>query len=802
MTLSETRYRYVNEWKLKKLRKILKQVNSYKATMRLLTDKELQEKTIVFRKQLKLGKTLEQLLPEAFAAMREADYRILGMFPFDVQVLGGIAMHYGYIAEMKTGEGKTLTATLPLYLNGLTGKGAMLVTVSDYLSRRDYNEMLPVYQFMGLHTSLGFFTEEEEDLVKKKIKTAAEIKREIYGADIIYTTNGALGFDYLIDNLAGDASGKYLRKYYYAIVDEVDAVLLDGAQTPFIISGSPRVQSNLYELVAQFVNIIEKNIHYKTDAHKKAVWLTTKGIKEAERFFDIANLYDRQHFMLVRHLSLALAAEIMYEKGRDYVVEMGEKNLEVMLIDSGTGRVLEGTKLQAGIHQAIEAKEGTEISPEMRAMGSVTLQNFFNLFPKLAGMTGTGLTDKDEFIETYHLNVIRIPTHRPIIRKDKNDLIFATIPEKVVAIIETVKSYHAIGRPVLLIVSSVLFADLYSKILLREGIAHNVLTATQAAKEALIIKEAGQFGAVTVATTMAGRGTDIKLGPGVESIGGLAVVVTERMSTKRFDDQVRGRAGRQGDPGSSEFFVCLEDDLIEKYGSERLRHSLKKIEPTGQPITKNFYRKGVKVAQKASESFGRSARRTTKQFDEVLRKQRALVYQQRDDLIFERVDVREYTHKVLEKVVTQFIATTSDMSVNRLKRFILDNMTFRYVNKTVLYEAIEQNKIKETLLDICYSELKNKSQLMSEDEMIQFYRLSVLKAIDECWIQQVDHLQQLRLLVVNRDLAQRNPFDDYQKEALKGFDIMRETLQHQVFKNVLLSSITRDMEGQVSIYFD
>ena len=548
-----------NNRQLSKVKKILHQINLKKEEMASLTDDELAGKTQEFKERLTAGESLDDILVEAFAVVREADKRILGMFPYDVQVMGGIVIHQGNVAEMNTGEGKTLTATMPIYLNALTGQGVMLVTTNDYLAKRDAGEMGQVYEFLGLTIRIPFSEDDDEELTP-------EDKREIYSADVVYTTNSGLGFDYLLDNLASSEDKKYMPEFNFVIIDEVDAVLLDSAQIPLVISGSPRVQSNFYGIIDTLMTTLVEGEDYIFKEEKKEVWLTTKGAKTAESFLGIDNLYSEEHSVLARHLIFALRAHTLFKRDKDYIIRNGEKGEELVLVDQSTGRLLEMTKLQGGLHQAIEEKEHVPLSEETRAMASITYQSLFKKFKKISGMTGTGKVAEKEFLETYGMSVIRIPTNRKNQRIDYPDNLYVTLPEKVYASLAEIKYYHEKGNPLLIFVGSVEMSELYSSLLLREGIAHNVLNAHNAAREAQMIAESGRMGAVTVATSMAGRGTDIKLGPGVAELGGLVVIGTERMDSKRIDLQIRGRSGRQGDPGLSKFFVSLEDDVIKKFG--------------------------------------------------------------------------------------------------------------------------------------------------------------------------------------------------------------------------------------------
>lgn len=630
------------DFQLRKVKKILKQINALKGKMSSLSDQELVAKTVEFRQRLSEGESLDDILVEAFAVVREADKRILGMFPYDVQVMGAIVMHYGNVAEMNTGEGKTLTATMPVYLNAFSGEGVMVVTPNEYLSKRDAEEMGQVYRFLGLTIGVPF-----TEGPKKEMK--AEEKKLIYASDIIYTTNSNLGFDYLNDNLASNEEGKFLRPFNYVIIDEIDDILLDSAQTPLIIAGSPRVQSNYYAIIDTLVTTLVEGEDYIFKEEKEEVWLTTKGAKSAENFLGIDNLYKEEHASFARHLVYAIRAHKLFTKDKDYII----RGNEMVLVDKGTGRLMEMTKLQGGLHQAIEAKEHVKLSPETRAMASITYQSLFKMFNKISGMTGTGKVAEKEFIETYNMSVVRIPTNRPRQRIDYPDNLYITLPEKVYASLEYIKEYHAKGNPLLVFVGSVEMSQLYSSLLFREGIAHNVLNANNAAREAQIISESGQMGAVTVATSMAGRGTDIKLGKGVAELGGLIVIGTERMESQRIDLQIRGRSGRQGDPGMSKFFVSLEDDVIKKFGPSWVHKKYKdyQVQDMTQPevLKGRKYRKLVEKAQHASDSAGRSARRQTLEYAESMNIQRDMIYKERNRLIDGSRDLEDVVVDIIER---------------------------------------------------------------------------------------------------------------------------------------------------------
>ena len=788
---------FINTIKLRRLRKKLVKINALEESMSHLSDEELKNKTEEFKNRLRTGETLEDILIEAFAAIREADRRILGMFPFDVQVLGALALHEGTIVEMKTGEGKTLTATLPLYLNALEGKGTILVTTNDYLARRDAIDMGEVYRFMGLTVGVGVFDDDEE--------VDSNRKKKIYSSDILYTTSTALGFDYLIDNLAGNAEDKFLRSFNYVIIDEADAVLLDSAQTPLIIAGSPRVQSNLYDTADQFIRTLRKEQEFKFLKDEKIIFLTDEGIRYAEKYFNISNLYGEEYFELNRHINLALRAHYLFKKDIDYVVTEDA----VELLDNRTGRILEGTRLQSGIHQAIETKEKVKKSKDSRAIASVTYQSLFNMFPKLSGMTGTGKIAENELISTYGVSVVVLPTNTPIQRLDYSDKIYTTLPEKLFATLEFVKEIHEKQQPILLISGTVDIAEIYSRMLLQEGIPHNVLTAKNIAKEALIIAEAGQKGAVTVATSLAGRGTDIKLGKGVAELGGLAVIGTERMANSRIDWQLRGRAGRQGDPGLSQFFVSLEDELIMNYANKRLKKYFEKQNRIdrknyGKPLVSKRFSRIVAHAQHKSEDKSESARQNTIKFDESLKSQRKKIYHLRDQLIYGEVKLRDRLDKLMREYIEIYIEDNRHIGLNQndLKRFILENFTYQLRSLPTSLDLANSKQVKDYLFYLYQLEMERKSkQLKTDSKVEEFIRLSILRAIDECWIQQVDHLQQLKTFVSMRQIAQRDSISEYLRESLESYEEMGKEVKHAIVKNVMLSTIEGKIDDGLSIYF-
>ena len=762
--------------------------------MSSLSDQELVAKTVEFRQRLSKGESLDDLLVEAFAVVREADKRILGMFPYDVQVMGAIVMHYGNVAEMNTGEGKTLTATMPVYLNALSGQGVMVVTPNEYLSKRDAEEMGQVYRFLGLTIGVPFTGDP-----KKEMK--AEEKKLIYASDIIYTTNGNLGFDYLNDNLASNEEGKFLRPFNYVIIDEIDDILLDSAQTPLIIAGSPRVQSNYYGIIDTLVTTLVEGEDYIFKEEKEEVWLTTKGAKSAESFLRIDNLYKEEHASFARHLVYAIRAHKLFTKDKDYII----RGNEMVLVDKGTGRLMEMTKLQGGLHQAIEAKEHVKLSPETRAMASITYQSLFKMFKKVSGMTGTGKVAEKEFLETYNMAVIRIPTNRPRQRIDYPDNLYVTLPEKVYASLEYIKEYHAKGNPLLVFVGSVEMSQLYSSLLLREGIAHNVLNANNAAREAQIIAESGQMGAVTVATSMAGRGTDIKLGKGVAELGGLIVIGTERMESQRIDLQIRGRSGRQGDPGMSKFFVSLEDDVIKKFGPSWVHKKYKdyQVQDMTQPeiLKGRKYRNLVERAQHASDSAGRTARRQTLEYAESMNIQRDMIYKERNRLIDGSRDLEDVVLDIIKRC-TEAVAAEHYTSRELLFHFIVTNISFHVKEIPDNLDLSNQKQVRSFIQQVVNRELSEKKELLEQHDLYeQYLRLSLLKAIDDNWVEQVDYLQQLSMAIGGQSAAQKNPIVEYYQEAYAGFETMKEQIRADMVRNLLMGLVEVTPKGEIVTHF-
>ena len=785
-----------NSFKLRRYKKILGKINQLSASYAAMSDEELQAKTQWFKERLAEGERLQAILPEAFATIREAAKRVLGLYPYDVQILGALVMQDNQIAEMRTGEGKTLTAVLPLYLNALTGKSTILVTANEYLAMRDAKQMGPVFHYLGMTVGVGV-----SENPAKRLKVVQ--KQRIYQSDIVYTTHSALGFDYLEENLATSKSKKFLPKFYFCLVDEVDAALLDSAQMPLIISGSPRVQSNLFVTCDEFVKTLKEGEDFKLDSTRTSVWLTRKGVKEAEIYFRVQNAYDPNNYQLIRQINLALRANHLFEKDRQYTVDNGE----VKLMDEGTGRLLEGNKLQSGLHQALEARERVKISLETRSMASITYQNLFKMFPKLAGMTGTGKVCEDEFREVYDLGVVVVPTRKPNQRIDYPDEIYLTIPQKLYASLDYIKKLHRKGQPVLIATGSVRMSEIYSMLLLQEGIAHNVLNAHNAAKEAEMIAQAGRRSAVTVATSMAGRGTDIILEDGVAKLGGLAVIGTERMSSERVDLQLRGRAGRQGAPGLSKFFVSLEDDIITKSGSKWINDFYQK--EVAKPEEKQKVRlKSARVkyavaeAQGNSDNAGAASRRSTEQYDESIRIQRQIIYNKRNDIIAHPDFDLDYFLSVLSDAMDAYVKKHPFKEQADLYRFVLDNISYYCQDIPKNLDVTNIQQVKKFLSKLFIEEYQRKRDRIEDSDMFeQFQRTVVLRAVDDCWVEQVDYLQQFQALVISRGYAQKNPVYEFHKEAFESYKRMNADMNLKIIKNMALSSINIQPTGKLEVFF-
>ena len=763
----------------KKLHFLLGKVKEECKKVKELSDYELKNKTNEFKRRLSAGETTEDILPEAFAVCCEADYRVLGMFPFDVQILGGIALHLCYLAEMNTGEGKTLTATMPLYLNGLTGKSSILVTANEYLAIRDAQEMGQVYEFLGLSVKAGVTRDTNEKLDN-------DTKKEIYAADIVYTTHGVLGFDYLLNNLVHSKEDRFMRDFYFIIIDEADSVLLDSASMPLVISGSPRVQSNLYTLADFFATTLVEDVHYEIE--DKKVWLTDKGIEYAQRYFRIENLYSKENFDVLRHVVLALRARFLMDKDTDYVVT---DDGEIVLLDKSTGRKMKGMKLRGGSHQAIEEKEHLKISQEQRSVASVTYQNLFNLFPKMSGMSGTIADGKDELLEVYNKRVVVIPPRKPLARKDLPDKYFKTSEEQFDAVIKETVKRHNTGQPVLLIASLISDTEMLSKLLVQENIEHSVLNANNAFWEAEIIKEAGQRNVVTVATSMAGRGTDIHLGPGVKELGGLCVLGIGRMNNTRDERQARGRAGRQGEPGVSIFYTSLEDDVCEILGDEFLEKYIEK----GKHISNRKIRKLINKSQKIKEESSVFQRKNAVDYDSVMQRQRTIMYKTRNDLLDGKSLDENVLIQIYKQNIDDYVKENKKMDDKTMYRYILDNLSYRLKEL-----SISSTNKKDYLKQYADMAFKDKKQVLG-NRFSEYCRLCTLKALDDGWIEEVDYLQQLQAAISGRSTAQRNLLYEYQREARLSFKDMEKSIKKAMIRNILLGEVSFGKDNEMIILY-
>ncbi len=762
----------------KKLHALLNQVKAKIDTLSSLSDFELQQKTDEFKRRLKQGETTDDLLPEAFAVCALADYRVLGMMPYDVQILGGIALHLCYLAEMNTGEGKTLTATMPLYLNALTGKSTILVTANDYLAIRDAQEMGQVYEFLGLSCKAGASRDQSQQIKKQE-------KKEIYKADIVYTTHSILGFDYLMNNLVHSASDRFMRDFYYVIIDEADSVLLDSASMPLVISGYPRVQSNLYAMIDFFVTTLIEDEHYELEDEK--VWLTEKGAKYAEHYFRISNLYAKENFEIYRHIVLSMRAHFLMDKDTDYVVT--DEN-EVVLLDKSTGRKMEGMKLRGGSHQAIEQKEHVKLSQEQRSMASVTYQNLFNLFPKMSGMSGTIADGKEELLKVYSKRVVIIPPRKKVQRVDLPDQYFKTSEEQFEAVIEETLKRHATGQPVLLIASLISDTELLSKILVQKGIEHSVLNANNAFWEAEIVKEAGQKNTVTVATSMAGRGTDIHLGAGVKELGGLCVIGVGRMENVRTERQARGRAGRQGEPGISIFYTSLEDDVVSSVMGDKI---IEKYVDEDKPISMRKIKRMINKSQQIKEESAVMQRKNAMDYDSCMKRQRGIMYDVRNELLDGKNMDESFIQNLIQENIRQFISENKNIDEHQIRRYIYDHLSYK------IYDIEKDSPLEylNAFAKVAYAEKKKKIGTRFDE----FVRLCTLHALDEGWVEEVDYLQQLQSAISGRQSAQRNILFEYQREARSSFTDMEKAIKNAMVRNILLADVNYNEDKEMIVLY-
>ncbi len=786
---------------LKKLNHIADKVEDYADEMAALSDEALQAKTPVFKEKIAdalrdvtetdkqnkvLAKTLDALLPEAFAVAREAAKRVLGLYPFRVQIMGAAVLNDGNLAEMRTGEGKTLTATMAVYLNALTGRGVHVVTVNDYLSARDAEQMGQLYNWLGLSVGVNVGD------------APAEEKRAAYDADITYSTNFNIGFDYLRDNMVRRAEERVMQRgLNFALIDEADSILIDTARTPLIISGPGSGVSQLYGRADRFVKTLQQDEDYKIDEEAKTTMLTNDGIHKGEIFFNLDNLYDAGDTALTHHIDQALRANFNYINDKDYVGE-------VKLIDQSTGRISEGTRLSDGLHQAIEAKEGVEIQEENKSMAQITYQNLFRMYKKLSGMTGTAKTEEEELREIYNMEVITIPTNRPIKRVDYPDLLYPSIRAKYNAVVKLIQELHEKGQPILIGTGSVESSELLSKILMAQNVPHNVLNAKNNAKEAEIIANAGQRGAVTVATNMAGRGTDIKLGPGVADLGGLAVIATERHESRRIDNQLRGRAGRQGDDGFSQFFLSLEDDLMIRFGAERIRAVWERMNlDEEETVIKNrLITRSVESAQKRVEGNNYDTRKNVLQYDDVVREQRELIYHQRDIIIDESQSLDWVLMPMVSRTINRVVTAQTKSkkpSEWQLQQIIVfaENVL---VNEGALTEndlsGLSREDIEAKLYALAKENYANKKrQLYEPEQMLEFEKVVILRAVDQHWTDHIDALDRLRQGVGLRGYGQLNPLIEYQNEAFENFNKMIADVEYDATRTFMKAEIRQNLKA-------
>ena len=771
---------------LRRINKIANKVESYADQMAALSDDQLKAKTAEFKKRVQeQGEDLDHLLPEAFAVAREGAKRVLGLYPFHVQIMGGIVLHEGNIAEMKTGEGKTLTATMPVYLNALSGKGVHVITVNEYLSERDAEEMGQLYNWLGC--SVG---------VNGTEKTPDE-KRAAYQADIMYSTNSEIGFDYLRDNMAVYQEDQVQRGLNFALVDEVDSILIDEARTPLIISGPGTGTSKLYQQTDRFVKKLQEEQDYKIDLESKTVALTDEGIQKAEKYFNLKNLYDPDNTALTHHLDQALRANYIMLKDKDYVVSNGE----VLIVDSFTGRVMEGRRFSDGLHQAIEAKEHVEIQEENKTMANITYQNLFRMYSKLAGMTGTAWTEMEEFREIYNMETISIPTNRPVARQDEPDLLYPTLESKFTAVVKRIKALHEKGQPVLVGTVAVETSEYLSHLLDQEKIPHVVLNAKNHAKEAEIVKNAGQVGAVTIATNMAGRGTDIKLGPGVKELGGLAVIGTERHESRRIDNQLRGRSGRQGDPGLSQFYLSLEDDLMKRFGGERIKAFLERMKVDGEDavIKSRFLTRQVESAQKRVEGNNYDSRKNVLQYDDVMREQREIIYKERQQVITEKQSLKwvlmPMVKRTIQREVDQHtLGNPEDWQLQGILDFATEVLV--KPDQISMRDLVgkDADQIVDYLMSLAEGVYKDKQrQLYDAAQMLEFEKVVILRVVDSHWTDHIDVMDQFRQSVGLRGYGQLNPLVEYQTAGYHMFEQMIADIEYETTRLFMKSEIRQNV---------
>lgn len=776
-----------NQKQIKRIQKQVDEIEAIEPQFEKLSDSELSGKTEEFKKRIEQGESLDELLVEAYATVREASRRILNMRPFKSQLMGAVALHEGNIAEMKTGEGKTLASTMPAYLNALDGKGVHVITVNEYLADRDAREMGELFAFLGMTVGLNTNSMSKEQ------------KREAYQSDITYGTNNEFGFDYLRDNMVLYKNQMVQRPLNFAIIDEVDSILIDEARTPLIISGSAKKSASLYTQANSFVTTLNKETDYTYDEKTKGVQLTEEGINKAESYFNIENLFDLGNVSITHHINQALKAQVSMHRDDDYMVEEGQ----VVIIDQFTGRKMKGRRYSDGLHQAIEAKEGLQIQNESMTLASITFQNYFRMYNKLSGMTGTAKTEEEEFRNIYNMDVIVIPTNKPIIRDDRSDLIFKTMEAKFRAVVEDIKERNKLGQPVLVGTVAVETSELISKMLKKAGVRHEVLNAKNHFREADIIEGAGQKGSVTIATNMAGRGTDIKLGEGVLDIGGLAVIGTERHESRRIDNQLRGRSGRQGDPGITQFYLSMEDELMRRFGSDNLRAMMDRLGmEEDQPIESKMVSKAVESAQKRVEGNNFDARKTILSYDDVLREQREIIYKQR----FEVIDSDDGLTEIIENMISSSIDrviqthTQEDDEDNWNLAAIIEHVHGNLLDTDAISVQDLKDKEPEEMKNLIMEKVREvynaKREELEPDQFKEFEKVILLRAVDSKWMDHIDQMEQLRQGIHLRAYGQNDPLREYQMEGFQMFEEMVQSIEDEVARYIMKAQIRENLQRQ------
>ncbi len=776
-----------NERDLKRLAPLVNEINLIEPRVRKLRDEDLRAKTAEFKQKLENGAELDDLLIEAFAVVREASVRTLGMRPFDVQLIGGIVLHQGKIAEMKTGEGKTLAATMPVYLNALLGRGVHVVTVNDYLAKRDSEWMGAIYRFLGL--DVGCILHHLDDRERQKA----------YNSDITYGTNNEFGFDYLRDNMKFNKEDFVQRELFYAIVDEVDSILIDEARTPLIISGPAEKSTNLYYQINRIIPRLKKEIHYTIDEKSRTVALTDEGVAKAEELLGVDNLYDPRHMEILHHVNQALKAHTLFKKDVDYIVKDGQ----VIIVDEFTGRLMPGRRYSEGLHQALEAKEGVKIESENQTLATITFQNYFRMYDKLAGMTGTAETEAEEFKKIYDLDVVVIPTHKKMIRTDHPDSIYRTEKEKFRAVVREIKELHKIGRPVLVGTVSIEKSEQLSKMLKREGIKHEVLNAKNHEKEAQIVAQAGQRGAVTISTNMAGRGTDIVLGEGVAELGGLHIIGTERHESRRIDNQLRGRAGRQGDPGSSRFYLSLEDDLMRIFAADRISGLMKRVGmEEDEPIEHNLISKAIENAQRRVEAQNFNIRKQLLDFDNVMNTQREVIYKQRREAL-ESSSLRPAVMDMIEDLVADIVETYTDekllpeeWQLDDIKKEVERLFNIRLDMQKVIDEDMGQEEFLDWLTEVVKNRYEEREKEMGEDLMRDLERFLTLQTVDMHWKDHLLAMDYLKEGIGLRGYGQVDPLVEYKREGHAMFQAMIDKIKEDIIRGLFFIRVEREEDQE------